>query len=128
MSTPDSSEEGTGTGLGSFTPFAYGSEIGASASYADGRWRVQFSRALVPVDTAAAPTFQLGRAIPIAFFAADGSNGETGTRGAVSAWYAIYLDLPTPPGVYVAPVVAVLLTVGLGFVVLWRAQQQNRKS
>jgi cytochrome c oxidase cbb3-type subunit 2 len=128
MSTPDSSEEGTGTGLGSFTPFKDGSEIGAAASYAEGRWRVQFSRALVPVDTAASPTFQLGRAIPIAFFAADGSNGETGTRGAVSAWYAIYLDLPTPPGVYVAPVVAVLLTAGLGFVVLWRAQQQHRKS
>ena len=126
--SPDSSEEGRGTGLGRFTPFAGGSEIGAAATFGDGRWRVQFTRGLVPVDTAASPTFGVGRAIPIAFFAADGSNGETGTRGAVSAWYAIYLDVPVPPRVYVAPVVAVLLTAGLGFVVVRRAQQQHRKS
>lgn len=128
MSSPDSSEEGTGSGLGRFAPFPGGSEISHAAAYQEGQWRVQFTRALVPADTAASPTFVPGRAIPIAFFAADGSNGETGSRGSVSAWYAIYLDLPTPPGVYVAPVVAVMLTAGLGLVVLWRAQQQHRRS
>jgi hypothetical protein len=128
MSTPDSSEEGTGNGLGRFTSFGDASELTHASSYRDGEWRVQFGRALVPVDTAASPTFVAGRAIPMAFFAADGSNGETATRGSVSAWYAIYLDVPTPPGVYVAPVVAVVLTAGLGLVVLWRAQQQNRKT
>jgi hypothetical protein len=87
---------------------------------------VQFTRPLAPADSAAAPVFAAGEPIPIAFFAADGSNGESETRGAVSAWYAIYLDVPTPPGVYVAPVVAVLLTAGLAFMVVWRAQKNSR--
>lgn len=127
-STPDASEEGTGTGLGRFAALSGASEMTHAASFTDGRWHVQFTRALVPADTTASPTFGVGRAIPIAFFAGDGSNGETGARGAVSAWYAIYLDVPTPPTVYVMPLVAVLLTAGLGLVVVWRAQQQNRKS
>jgi hypothetical protein len=84
------------------------------------------TRGLVPSDTAAAPTFVAGRPIPMAFFAADGSNGERDARGAVSAWYAIYLDVPTPPGVYVDPVVAVLLTAGLAGMVVWRAQKNSR--
>ena len=56
-----------------------------------------------------------------------GVNGETDVRGAVSAWYAVYLDVPTPPAVYVTPVVAVILTAGLGLVVVKRAQQRERR-
>jgi len=43
----------------------------------------------------------------------------------VSAWYFVYLDVPTPPTVYVVPVVALLLTAGLCYMVVWRAQQQR---
>ncbi len=125
-SAPDRVEEGTGTGLGRFTALPGTPGVTHAATYDDGLWRVQFTRSLVPADSMAAPTFGVGRAIPIAFFAGDGSNGETDTRGAVSAWYAIYLDVPTPPGVYVVPVVAVLLTAGLGLVVVWRAQQLRK--
>ena len=127
-SAPDSAEEGTGTALAQFAPLGGGSEVKHGARYDGGQWQLQFTRALVPHDTVAAPSFAAGRATPIAFFAADGSNGELETRGAVSAWYAIYLDVPTPPTVYVAPVVAVLLTAGLGFMVVWRAQQRGRSA
>jgi len=79
----------------------------------------------VPADSAAAIPFMPGRAIPIAFFAADGSNGEDDVRGAVSAWYAIYLDVPAPPRVYVAPIVAMLVTAGLGLAVVRNAQKKG---
>jgi hypothetical protein len=44
----------------------------------------------------------------------------------VSAWYSIYLDVPTPPSVYVAPLIAALLTAALGMLVVRRAQQRER--
>src|SRR5438067_12470945 len=125
-SSPDASEEGTGTTLGQFTARAGTPDVTHVAVYDQGMWQLQFARSLVPSDTAVAPTFAVGRPIPIAFFAADGSNGETELRGSVSAWYAIYLAVPTPPTVYVTPVVAVLLTAGLCFMVVWMAQRRNR--
>jgi hypothetical protein len=97
-----------------------------AARYEQGEWQVQFTRALVPADSGAAPRFDAGIAIPIAFYAADGSNGEDAVKGSVSAWYAIYLDVPTPSRVYVQPVVAVLLTAGLGLFVVIRAQRRER--
>ena len=59
--------------------------------------------------------------------AADGSNAEDDTRGSVSAWYAIYLDVPTPPRVYIAPIVTMLLTAGLGTMVVMQAQRRERE-
>ncbi|MBI4502999.1 MAG: c-type cytochrome [Gemmatimonadetes bacterium] len=127
-SSPDASEEGTGTGFGQFTARPGSADVTHAAVYDQGQWQLQFTRPLVPTDTTAAPAFTVGRPIPIAFFASDGSNGETELRGSVSAWYAIYLDVPTPPTVYVAPVVAVLLTAGLCFMVVWRAQQRGHST
>ena len=96
--------------------------------YDQGQWRLQLTRALVPRDTSTVPAFSLGTPIPIAFFAADGSNGEDDLRGAVGAWYAIYLDVPTPPRVYIAPAATMLLTAGLGVLVVARAQRRERNS
>jgi hypothetical protein len=45
---------------------------------------------------------------------------------AVSSWYAVYLDEPTPATVYVSPILAMVLTAGLGLVVVWRAQRRER--
>jgi hypothetical protein len=71
-------------------------------------------------------TFEAGRAIPLAVFAWDGSNGETGTRGSIGSWYFLYLDQPTASTVYVAPILATLLTAALGVVVVVRAQRRAR--
>ncbi len=125
-SAPETVAEGRATGLGAFTPAAAG--VTHTAGFADGQWRVQFTRALVPADTTAAPAFPVGEAIPIAFLAADGSNGEDAARAAVSAWYAIYLDVPTPAGVYAIPVVAALLTAGLGGLAIARAQRRTTRT
>jgi membrane protein insertase Oxa1/YidC/SpoIIIJ len=65
------------------------------------------------------------RAIPVAFFSWDGGNGETGTRMAVSTWYFLALDTPTPVGVFVSPIVAMLVTFGLGLMLIKKAQQRS---
>ena len=71
-------------------------------------------------------SFEPGRAIPMAVYAWDGSNGESDTRGSIGSWYFLYLDQPTANTVYVAPVLATLLTAGLGLVVVMRAQRRAR--
>jgi DMSO reductase family type II enzyme heme b subunit len=123
-SAPDAVAEGRAVGLGTFSAYA-GTEVTHAATFADGEWRVQLTRALAPADTAAAPTFTVGEPIPIAFYASDGDNGEDNVRGAVSAWYAIYLDVPTPTRVYVVPIVAALVTAGLGGLAVVRAQRRS---
>jgi hypothetical protein len=97
------------------------------ARFDAGQWRLQLVRALHPSDTTSGPVFAPGRAVPVAFFVADGSNGEDDVRSAVSTWYAIHLDVPTPARVYAAPAVTVLLTAGLGLLLITRAQRgENR--
>jgi hypothetical protein len=86
---------------------------------------VVFKRALATADTTNELQFRTGRAIPIAFFASDGSNGEHGARMAVSTWYFLALDEPTPLRVYVSPVIAAALTLGLAMLWIRRAQRAS---
>jgi DMSO reductase family type II enzyme heme b subunit len=100
--------------------------IAHAAMWADGRWRVVFDAPLSVGDSGVGRWFPLGQAIPVAFQAADGSSGEVGTRGSVSAWYALYLDVPAPASVLVLPVAAAIATLVLGAVVVTRAQRRAR--
>jgi hypothetical protein len=100
--------------------------LGAQAVYDQGEWRVVFTRSLATADTSNQLQFRAGRAIPVAFFAWDGSNGETGPRMAVSSWYFLSLDTPTPPRVFLSPVLAMMVTLGLGWMVVRRAQRRVR--
>jgi hypothetical protein len=98
------------------------------AQFQDGEWQLQLTRALVPADTGSAPALPPGIAIPIAFYAADGSSGEDSVRGAISSWYAVYLDVPASSRVFVQPIVAAMLTAGLGVLVVIRAQRRERRA
>ena len=115
---------GLARGIDRFDPRA-GSAPGVQAVYDHGQWRVVFTRALASADTASQLPFRTGRAIPVAFFAWDGSNGEHGTRMAISTWYFLALDEPVPARVFISPVLAMMLTLGLGMLVVWRAQQKT---
>jgi DMSO reductase family type II enzyme heme b subunit len=123
-SAPRGALAGLARGLERFDSLP-GAAPAAQAVYDQGEWRVVFSRALATADTANQLVFRTGRAIPVAFFAQDGSNGESGSRMAVSTWYFLALDQPTPARVYVSPVVAMVLTLGLGLMVVWRAQRRG---
>jgi mono/diheme cytochrome c family protein len=117
-------EEGTQTGIGKFTAMPNVS-VKQSAKYVDGQWQVVFTRPLLASsDTTQVPHFNTGRAIPVGFFAADGSSGEDEIRGAVSTWYTVYLDVPTPKSVFVAPIVMIALSAGLGMLLVTRAQRR----
>ncbi len=100
----------------------------AQAVYDQGEWRVVFTRSLATADTSNQLQFRTGRAIPVAFFAWDGSNGESGPKMAVSTWYFLSLDTPTPPRVFVSPVLAMMVTLVLGWVVVRRAQGLKREA
>jgi len=114
---------GLARGLERFDPLAGGGTVGAQAVYDHGEWRVALARALATADTANELQVRSGRAIPVAFFAWDGSNGEHGTRMAISTWYFLALDEPTPARVFISPVIAMALTLALGMLVVWRAQR-----
>jgi hypothetical protein len=49
-------------------------------------------------------------------------------RSAVSTWYAIHLDVPTPARVYAVPAITVLLTAGLGMLLITRAQRNDSRT
>jgi len=123
-SDSDRVEEGAGTGLGRFSPQGGSAGWSHAARFENGEWQLQLGRDLVPADTTV-PAFRPGQAIPIAFFAADGTNGEGEARGSVSTWYSIYLEVATPAKVYIQPVLAGLLTAGLGVFAIYRARRRE---
>jgi len=98
----------------------------AQSTFDNGQWRVVFRRPIVAADSASAITFTGGQPIPVAFFAWDGDNGEHGTRGALSTWYFVQLTEPAPASTYTTPLIATLLTAGLGVLVVGRAQRRER--
>ena len=115
-------------GLDRYEPLP-GVEAGAVTAevvYDDGEWRLMLRRPLDGGGIENRLAFEAGRAIPMAVYAWDGSNGESGTRGSIGSWYFLYLDQPTASTVYVAPILATLLTAALGVVVVVRAQRRAR--
>ncbi len=120
-------ERGTARGIRDIQPAGPGG-LTAEAQWEGGRWELYLRRALEPADPSTELRFEVGRAIPIAFFAWDGDHGEDDTRGAISSWYYIHLEEETPPATYVAPLIAFLLTGGLGLFVVRRAQRRERES
>jgi DMSO reductase family type II enzyme heme b subunit len=126
-SQPRGGEEGTARGLERYDAHAgAGQDVRTAAVFDKGEWRVVFTRALATADTANDLQFEAGRPIPIAFFAWDGSGGEHGSRLAVSSWYYLALAEPVPQTVFLAPIVAVVLTFGLGLWVVRRAKNVKR--
>ncbi len=115
-------------GLARYEPLG-GSQPGAlvaEAVFDQGEWRLMLRRTLDAGGIEDRLGFEPGRAIPMALFAWDGSNGETGAQGAIGSWYFLYLDQPTASSVYVTPALATLLTAALGVVLVRRAQRRAR--
>ena len=118
--------EARATGLGTQTRLTGDRQsLAASAIWNDGEWSLQVRRSLSTPDSGEALQFRVGEPIPISFFAWDGSNGESGSRIAISSWYAIYLEEPTSSTVFLSPIIAILITAALGFLVVGRAQRRE---
>jgi len=114
--------ESIARGMGTAVPQPDGEQhVTAEARHSDGEWKVLFRRSL---DTGGAEDLVLpvGQTVPVAFQAWDGDNGESGNQGAVSTWYFLFLEQPTPISVYVAPPIALVLTLLFGLLVIRQAQ------
>jgi len=126
QSDSENALEGEARGVGTEVFQSEGQDLTVDASHAEGQWQVMFTRSLVTEDDGDLD-FSIGEAIPMALFAWDGDNGESGTRGAVSSWYFLFLEEATPATVYVAPALAMMVTTMLGFLVVGRAQKKERE-
>jgi hypothetical protein len=94
----------------------------AAAQHEDGQWKVLIRRGLA-TDDEEDLALPVGRAVPMAFQAWDGDNGERGNQGAVSTWYFLFLRQRTPRAVYVAPPVALALTLAFGVLLIRQTQR-----
>lgn len=94
------------------------------SEWKDGRWTVIISRP-IKADYEADTYIELGKYIPINFFVWDGHNGDVGRKMAVSAFYYLVLEPPTPPE---AKWYALLAGVGLVLLEGWiLTRRSNRR-
>ncbi len=123
----DGIQEAHGRGLESVDPVpsAPDSPV-AAAAFDEGAWRLYVRRSLDSADPEQRLAMPQGEAIPIAFFAQDGSSGESHHRGAISAWYFLHLDTPVAASIYTVPISVVVLTALLGVGVVARARRTHR--
>ncbi len=88
-------------------------DVKVIATYKDGQYRVIFRRLLNTGDQDE-PVFEIGTFIPFAVTLYDGQNHEQDNKGAISAWYFLMLEPPTPLRVFVLPPLGFLATLGAG--------------
>ena len=84
----------------------------------DGHYRLLLSRPLITGDPEDIE-LRSGEFIPIAFQAWEGSNGETGTRMALSSWYSLVLEETTSTSALLYAGLAAVIVIA-GEVVLMR--------
>ena len=118
--------EAVATGLGTASALD-GGRLGGSEAWEAGRWSVTFRRPLSAAGDQRM-AFPTGVALPVAFFAWDGNNGEDAARGSVSSWYFLILEEPTGSTVWAVPLAAVLLTGGLGLFLSRGARRRRERS
>ncbi len=97
------------------------------AEWKDGRWTVIIQRPLKG-DYEEDTYIELGKYIPMVFFAWDGHNGDVGRKMAVSAFYYLVLEPPVPQEAYIYPVVVALGIVGIeGWILTRRSNRRKGK-
>ncbi len=89
-------------------------DVKVLSDYAEGRYRIVFRRSLQAVDEKHA-IFEVGKFMPFSVALYDGRNNEQDKKGAISAWYYLMLEPPTPATVYILPPIAFLGMLGVGF-------------
>ena len=92
-SYPLKSLEMNAQGLTQWSPQIEGSQkLDSKAVYKFGRYHVVIRRSLKTADATNDIQFPLGEPVPIAFNVWDGTQGETGTKKAISSWFEMLLE------------------------------------
>jgi len=94
-------------------------QITSKAVWEQGRWRVLMKRPRLTEDNNDVQ-FPLGKFIPMAVNAWDGSNGEHGLIMSLSSWYYVTLEAPTPASPFIYGGVALLFS---GFFGVWMTRR-----
>jgi DMSO reductase family type II enzyme heme b subunit len=91
-------------------------EVKVVATYTDGQYRVLFRRALSTGDDKHT-RIESGKFTPFSVTLYDGRNNEQDKKGAISSWYYMMLEPPTPVKVYILPPIVCLIFLGIGLLV-----------
>lgn len=118
--------EGNARGMNAITPQPSDrQDVYAKSKYSNGQYRLLVKRSRI-TDDENDLQFEAGRFIPIAFFAWDGSNGETGTRSSVSSWYSFRLEEPVSRNRFLYPPLAAILVIVLEAAVVVGVRRRTR--
>ena len=115
-------------GIADQRPRTDSSGLSIASSYKNGTWRVVMTRSLQTAGLENDLQFEEGRFVPIAFFAWDGSNGETGTAHAMTTWYWLQLKPAADSKPLIYAIIAVLLSAAILMWWGWGAQSRVRES
>ena len=98
------------------------------AKWNNGRWQIVMKRALKTEDKEHDAQLDLGKNIPVVFFAWDGDAGEFGGKMALSTYYYLMLEPPIPSKVFVVPPIVAGIVVMLEGWVLYAARKKKREN
>ncbi len=104
------------------------SDISGKGYFKNGQYRVVMKRALQTSDTEKDIQFEVGVFYPIAFFAMDGTNGETASRRSITPWYFVFMEPELDKTIYFYPPVVVVLVFGIQFILVKWLKKSHKKS
>ncbi len=107
-------DEASASGLGKVTPLK-GEERQAKgrAAFENGRYRLVMKRPRLSSSQPGAPQFAVATFIPVAFFAWDGSRGETAGKFSMSSWYYLRMEPMPSKARWIYPPLVVAALFGL---------------
>ncbi len=86
------------------------SDVTGEGYFKNGQYRLVMKRSLRTDDAQKDIQFGIGQFYPIAFYAWDGTNGETATKRSITPWFFVWLERGVPKSVYLyPPIVAVAI-------------------
>jgi DMSO reductase family type II enzyme heme b subunit len=100
-------------------------DVKVIASFSDGLYKVVFRRPLKTGDEKHT-VFEIGKFMPFSVTLFDGRNHEENNKGAISAWYYMMLEPPTPAKVYIFPPIAFLIALGFGVLLNKKLPKKDR--
>ncbi|MBI3804431.1 MAG: c-type cytochrome [Nitrospirae bacterium] len=98
------------------------------AKWNNGRWQLILKRSLTTADKEHDAQLEMGKNIPMVFFAWDGDAGEFAGKMALSTYYYLMLEPPVPGKVYVIPPIIAGIVVILEGCVLYSARKRKREN
>jgi len=103
------------------------SDLSGKGYFKNGQYRAVIKRALQTSDKEKDIQFEQGVFYPIAFFAMDGTNGETGSQRSITPWYFVFMEPKFDNTVYIYPPMVVLFAFGLEFALVKILKRNHKK-